>query len=370
MKVLIAAGGTGGHIYPALAIADQLKEKNKNTEIIFVGTKNGMESRIVPAAGYPFKIIRARWFSRKPSVDTLKSIKELILGMNDSRRLIKQYDPDVVIGTGGYVCGPVLYWAARKGKRTLIHEQNAYPGATNRLLAKYVDDIAVGFDKAKDFFEQKDKVFYSGNPVRRVFFEISKEEGRKQLKFDSDDQIVVSLGGSLGAQSINQAMLELIKGQKEKKNLKIVHITGKNNYNDFIEKTGKLGISMKDDSLRIIEYAENIPALFAAADLIVSRAGAMTVAEITASKTASVLVPYPYATGNHQEHNARSIIENDAGWMVIDEKVKENPSAFAKQIMEWLQDQERLEKMGTQAYRLSNRDSAERIVQKIETSKD
>ncbi len=346
MKVLIAAGGTGGHIYPGIAIAKAISEYEDGVEIRFVGTDRGMEKTIVPNAGYQLETIRVKGFARKLSMDTLKSAKELVMGMLDAKRLIKNYHPDVVIGMGGYVCGPVLLIASRMRIPTIIHEQNAFPGATNKLLSRFVDKVAISFPEAKEYFRDKDKVFLSGNPVRKEFFETDKKLAREKFGFSEGDFVIVSAGGSLGAASINNGMLELIKDKKDDDKIRIIHITGKANYESFLEMLKQNSIDPDSSPrIKVLPYSDHIYEIYACADLVVSRAGAMSVAELSATGTPAVLIPYPYATDNHQEFNARSLTDNGGGVLMLDSDLKQDPGILRSTVDFLMENPEKLNNM-------------------------
>lgn len=330
MKIMIAAGGTGGHIYPGIAIAKYIQKNNTDVEILFVGTKKGLEKEIVPNEGFNIKLIRVRGFERRITLDTFKSVKELFLGLKDAKKIIQTFNPDMVIGTGGYVCGPILFMASRKRIPTLIHEQNAFPGITNRILSRFVDKIAVSFIEAKEYFNNKDKIFVSGNPIRDDFKVNNKNKAREELGIPKNATLITVMGGSQGALSINSSMIDVIKKYKNDQEVYIIHITGKNQYDKIISNLESNKINIDNiKNIEVLPYSFKIPILFCASDLIVSRSGAMTVSEICAVGRASILIPYPYATNNHQEYNARVITEKKGGVLIKDadlngEKLYEN----------------------------------------------
>ncbi|NTW72185.1 MAG: undecaprenyldiphospho-muramoylpentapeptide beta-N-acetylglucosaminyltransferase [Eubacteriaceae bacterium] len=349
MKVLIAAGGTGGHIYPGIAIANIIKKNHPDAEIRFVGTSKGMEKDIVPAAGYPISMIRVKGFERKLSMDTLKSVGELFKGLADARKLVKDFKPDITIGTGGYVCGPILFIAARMGIPTLIHEQNAFPGATNKLLARFVDRVAISFEESIKYFHHAEKLFLSGNPIRQDFFAVDKMKARKKLEIPQDSRLIVSVGGSQGALTINTAMMEVIKEYKDNKNVYVVHVTGKKQYAAFTLKMKEIADIEGSENIRILAYSNDMPDLLNGADLVVSRAGAMSVAEIAAASAASILVPFPFATDNHQEYNARTITENGGGMLILDKALKDDPKLLTRTVDMLISSPDRLAEMSTKA---------------------
>lgn len=319
MKVLIAAGGTGGHIYPGIAIAKYIISKQPEAEIVFVGTNKGLEKDLVPKDGFEIKLIRVKGFQRKLSIDTLKTIQELFLGLNDAKNIVKKHKPDIVIGTGGYVCGPVLFAAWLHKVPTLIHEQNAFPGVTNRILSHFVNKVALSFPEAANYFKNKEKVITSGNPIRSEFKENKRKTAREKLNIPLDATVIIATGGSQGAQSINNSMVEVIKRMKEMKHVTIIHITGKNQYENVMTMFQEQEVYLKGyQNISILPYSYDMPNLFKACDIIVARAGAMTVSEICAVGRGSILIPYPYATDNHQEYNARVITDKKGGILILD----------------------------------------------------
>lgn len=361
MKILIGAGGTGGHIYPGLAIANTIKEKHPDWEIRFVGTSNGMETAIVPAAGYKLETIRVKGFERKLSLGTIRSFKELIHGMGDARKLLKTFAPDLVIGMGGYVCGPLLLSASRMDIPTMIHEQNAFPGATNRLLAGFVDRIGVSFPQAKERFRHAEKVFICGNPVRKSFFSGEKQKMRDQHGYGKDDFVVVSSGGSLGAATINDAVLYWMVHPPKNPNIRLIHITGKRRFDAFYQDMMDRGIESDTENwFKVLSYTDNMDEIMALADVAVSRSGAMSVAEITASKTPAILIPYPHATGNHQEFNARTITDHGGGVLMLDSTLKESPQLLKNQLEHWADHSEELSSMEEKVGKLA-RERADEI---------
>lgn len=358
MKVLISGGGTGGHIYPAVAIAKKIKEKNPDTEILYIGTEKGLESDIVPKEGINFKSIRVKGFSRKLSLSTLKSAIELLKGLNDARKVIKNYKPNLVIGTGGYVCGPVVYIAAKKGIPTMIHEQNAFPGATNRILSKQVDRVACGFEEACEVFKDCTNMRTTGNPVRAEVLSYERDAVRKELGLE-DKKVILSFGGSGGQKSLNEAMFGLIKDFKDKDDVKIYHITGKRFKDSFAEKLADSELNDIPKNTEIMEYCYNLPKYLSASDLVITSAGAITIAELTALGVPGLIVPKRYTTENHQEYNARAL-ESKGAAKVILEKDLENID-FTKEIESIINDTEVLESMREKSRALGIRDATDRI---------
>lgn len=321
MKVIISGGGTGGHIYPGIAIANELKNK-KNAEILFVGSKKGLETELVPRAQFPLKTITIKGFRRKISFDTLITFLTMFKGLMESTQILKGFRPDVVVGTGGYVCGPVVLAAALLGIPTVIHEQNSIPGVTNRILARFVDKIAVSFEDSFRYFTRssKHKIHLTGNPIRSEILNVSKIKGSKKMNLSPKKKTLLVFGGSRGALVINEAMKTVIKQNLHSKQLQIIHITGKEHYQGFIRGLHHEGIDVKAyGNIKIKPYIYEMHYALAASDLVVSRAGAMTIAEITALGKPSILIPLRIATNDHQRINAQSLKRKNAAEVILEE---------------------------------------------------
>lgn len=356
MKVLIAGGGTGGHINPGLAIAKYIKEKEPGTEITFVGTKKGLETKLVPLAGFPLKTITVRGFKRKLSLDTVVAVKELIQSFFEASRLIKKIKPDVVIGTGGYVCGPVLYVASKKRIPTLIHESNAFPGITNRLLEKYVNYVAISFKDAEKHFKDPKKLVHTGNPIRQELLRANRQEVRKQLNIKEDKPLVVIMGGSRGARKINETVAEMLN-KYYKGEFNLIFSTGEAQYENISS-----GIDLNPQykkMVNVVPYIYNVAQVYAGSDLMICRAGAITISELQTMGIPSILIPSPYVTANHQEHNARSL-ERDGGAVVILEN-ELNADLLYKQICSLISNRDILRKMSAGAAKNRVNDSVEKI---------
>lgn len=361
MKVLIAAGGTGGHIYPGLAIAEKIKMKYPGVEIIFIGSNVGMEKNIIPQYGYPIEYIRVRGFERKASLETLAAIKGIFDGLRDAKKIISEQQPDLVIGTGGFTAGPLLLIASRRKIKTLIHEQNAYPGKTNLMLGKRVDRIAISFEEARKYFPNK-KTFLAGNPVGSEYQHIDRNGLRKKLNLSDTQKMVLIMGGSQGAGSINQSALSLIKLYQERKDRVIYHLTGKDQYASVKNEVENLAVSPLKNVF-VEAYSNEMHNLLGAADLVIGRSGAMSVAEIQAVGVPSVLVPYPMAAGNHQEFNARVITDAGGGILIKD---KDLTGAYLIQIAEsLLNSEEKLQMMSQITKQLSIINAGDRICDEI-----
>ena len=309
MRVLIAAGGTAGHINPALAIAGALRAADPRTEIHFAGRQEGMEYRLVTQAGYPFHHIEVTGFQRKPSLKNLERNLVTVYNLARSgprcRAILNEVDPDLVIGCGGYVSGPVVRAAAKRGIKTAIHEQNAFPGVTNKLLAPEVDLIFAAGEAAAQRLGQPEKTVVAGNPVRPEVFDWARRRAEARANLDAGDRtVVLSFGGSLGARRINEVVADLCAWeQKTGQNILHLHATGQYGVELFQQLEREKGFA-PGAGLVVREYIDNMPELLAAADLVISRAGALTLAELEAAGRAAILIPSPNVAENHQYYNA------------------------------------------------------------------
>ncbi len=316
-RVIISGGGTGGHIYPAITIYKELKN-SMDAEFLYIGTEQGLEAQLVPKENIPFRTLPVQGLARKFSVSTLVTAGKLGKSLWMANQIISEFKPDVVIGTGGYVCAPILLAAAWRGIPTLIQEQNVIPGITNKLLSRWVDVVAVGYEEAKSSFTKSKKVVYTGNPVRPEVLQVTREEGRSSFSLKEDEFAVLIAGGSRGARSINQAMIDVHTYFKEKKGIKLIHITGEKEYNRVLEALGAEDGKTYSESSLILPYLHEMPKGLAAADLAVFRAGAVGLAELTVRGIPSILIPYPYAAEDHQTYNARALVSAGAARMIVD----------------------------------------------------
>lgn len=369
MRVLISCGGTGGHINPGLAIADIIKSKYPDAEFLFAGTPKGMESKLVPKAGYKLETIKVAGFQRKISLENvgrnIKAAAYLATSGRRAKEIIKNFKPDIAIGTGGYAAGPVIRKAAKMGIPTAIHEQNAYPGVTNRLLSKEVDYVMLTVIEALDFMD-KDKFEYSvtGLPVRSGINKLSKAEARKKLGINSDFT-VLSFGGSLGAGCINETMADTFKWHVGKGlNVNHIHGYGGMGKETFPQAMQAAGIPLKSDRVRITEYINDMDVCLAAADLVICRSGASTLAELEAAGKASILIPSPIVAGNHQYHN--SMVLGKAGAAVVIEQKDVSSERIISEIEKLYNDPDKVEVMSACAEKLHLKDTNERILAVIE----
>ncbi len=360
--VVFAAGGTSGHIHPALAIASEIKKRHPDVKIIFCGLEGNLEEEMIPAAGYEFVPISARGIPTKYSPRIFRWIKDNIQGILTARRLLKKVNPVLVIGTGGYVTGPVIMAASQFKIPFVLHEQNVYPGRANRFFAKHADVVFVINETSKKNFKDNKKITVTGNPVQPVFFTLDKEQGRHAVGISEDRFLIVVTGGSLGAQRLNKAISglrdndawsELLKKHPE---LMIMLSTGKEQENspEIYE-----GIS----NVQVTDYLYNMAQWMAAADLVVSRSGAMTCAELAALAKPAILVPYPQAIDDHQTKNAQSLSDLGGAIMVKDEEF--DSDYLIRQIQYFINRPEQLQEMSDRLASAINAPAAELIYQRI-----
>ena len=361
MKVLLAGGGTGGHVYPAIAIANKIKEHNPDCEILFVGTKNGIESEIVPKAGFELKTVTVQGFKRKIDLDNIKRVFKLCKGLEQSRRIVKKYKPDIVIGTGGYVSGPVLFNAAMSKKVTIVHEQNSFPGVTNKILSKVATKVLTSFEDSHKRFPEasQDKLVLTGNPVRKEILNSRKFIARKNLGISEDKKMVLCYGGSGGSEEINDAMRLVIENMV-KEDVAFIFATGKVYYDEFIE-------TIKDIELkpyqRVMPYLDNMADGLAASDIVIGSAGAISLAEITALGKPSIIIPKAYTAENHQEYNAKSIESQGAGIAILEKDL--TPQSLNEAVFKLLGDKELLIDMANNAKKIGKPEAIDLIYNEI-----
>lgn len=339
MRVLITGGGTGGHIYPALAIAERLKKEFRPLELMYVGSKNGMEKEIVPKKGLNYVGIDVAPLNKKLSKKTFSALVALFKGLWQANGIIKRFKPDVIIGTGGYVAGSLVMIGALRGIPTAIHEQNAYPGLTNRILSRFVDTIMVSFEDSKVHFKHPERVVYTGMPIVDAYFNTNREQARMKLGIANNEMLVLTVGGSNGAMKLNHIMLSSYAKMAEPKSLKFIHVSG-TRYYPYVMEDIENKLYTVGDNVKIIGYLKDMPTYLYAADLVISRAGASTINEIIASKAPSVIVPSPNVANNHQLLNAQLMDKYGMGVVIKEEDL--NEELMVHTIMDFYKDQSKL----------------------------
>lgn len=361
MRVLLAGGGTGGHINPAVAIANEIKKNEPDSAILFAGTPKGMESVLIPKAGFDFTAIKVAGFQRKITpyniIRNIKALWYLVFAGKRAKKIIKDFSPDIVIGTGGYVSGPIVKTAQKLGIKTAIHEQNAFPGVTTKLLAPGADAVMLAFSEAEKFLPEGTKVHITGNPIRESIIFKRSEDGKRDFGFDGRP-CVLSFGGSLGALTINKVACELIALNRDGK-WNYIHATGKYGTELVPELLLKKGIEKLPENIIIREYIDNMDSALAAADIVICRAGAITLSELAAAGKAAVLIPSPNVAENHQYKNAMSVKNRGAAEVFEDKNL--DPEAVAKEIAKIITDKERLKSLSENASKNAIVDANQRI---------
>lgn len=319
MRVLMTGGGTGGHVYPALAIASVIKKNNPKAEIAFVGTPTGIENKLVGNAGYKMYHVDVKGFRRSLSLKNFKALYLALVSPMKAKKIVKEFKPDIVIGTGGYVSWPILVAASKLGVPCAVHESNAVPGMTVRKLAPYVDRIYINYEESKNMLTHKEKVLRVGCPLRLDFEAIDKSTARKELGISEDSKMILSFGGSLGAEQVNFAMLDFMEDYvKDHPDVLHVHATGSIEWEIATDIFNKKGLD-KCENIRFLEYINDMPLQMAAADVVVCRSGANAVSELALLKKAAIFIPSPNVTDNQQFKNANAIAQK-GGALLIEEK--------------------------------------------------
>lgn len=366
MRVIIAAGGTAGHINPALAIADKIVNVFPESKVLFVGTPLGMESKLVKKAGYDFHGIKMAGIQRRLSLTNIKrnvkAVYYYAAAFPHVKKLIEEFKPDICVGTGGYVCGAVLREAARMGIKTVTHESNSFPGITTKLLSKTADRVFVFSEDTLNHLKHREKCVITGNPLRNNIPIEEKAAARKRLGL-RDGFTILSLGGSLGANRINAAVAELMAWEQQRGGINHIHSYGGNGKDTFGGLLEEKGVDKSSDRLILKEYIDNMYTCMCAADLIVSRAGSMTLTEIMAIGRPSVLVPYPNATENHQYYNAKTLQDADAAILREDKDL--TGEWLIRTAEELYNNPSRLESMGVKARQMAKTDAADVILSEI-----
>ena len=362
MRVIIAAAGTGGHINPGLAIANKIKD----SKIIFIGTTRGLENDLVPRAGYELKTIDAYGLSKKLTIDNIKKLYKTYKGLGQAEKIIKEFKPDIVIGTGGYICGAVITEAHKNKIPTMLHESNAFPGKAVKMLAKKVDTILVSFDETKSKIKNAKNVVCTGTPVKiekKEYGINQKNEILSKLGLNSIKPIILVYGGSQGAQKINEAILEIID-EKLNKNYQIIWATGPKQYDIIKEKLEDKNININMiENIKILPYIYNMEEIMNISDIIVARSGAMTITEISNLGKPSILIPLPNVSNNHQMYNAKVLEKVNAAKIIENDKLEGN--ILNKTIEEIILNKNVLKQMGINSSKISVKDTQSKIYNEI-----
>ena len=350
-RFLFAGGGTGGHLFPALAVAEQIRELKPEADILFIGTKSKIEGRVVPKLGFKFKSIWIKGFSRKVTLENILFPVKLFISLIQSLIINISFKPEVAIGSGGYVAGPAIWAASVLGAKIILLEQNSYPGVTTRLLERYADEVHLSFEVSKKYL-RRDKIHYlTGNPVRKSLVRINQNEALKMFDLSSEKKTLLVLGGSLGARSINEVMADNIKIIEEN-NIQIIWQTGKNYFEKYE--------SLRSDSIKIYDFVDDMNSVYSACDILLARAGATTIAELLNLSIPSILVPSPNVAENHQYHNAKTLVDNGAAIIIEDKNLKDN---FADTVLDLVKNDEKLKELKNNTERLAKPKAAQTIAQ-------
>lgn len=362
LKVMIAGGGTAGHINPALAIAGEIRRQLPDAQITFVGTPSGMESELVPKAGYAYESMNVAGFQRKLSLVNIKRNIQaawyLATSGSRARKIVKKLQPDIAIGTGGYVSGPIMRMAASMGVPLLIHEQNAFPGVTTKMLAKRAACVMCAVEDAQKLIKTDAPMKVTGNPIRADLLTYDREQARRELGLD-ERPLVLSFGGSLGARRVNEGMIDLLCRSAE--DGRYQHIHGYGRYGSFIlDELKKRGVNLDAcPNLDVREYIDDMPKVMAAADLVICRSGAITLSELQARGKASILIPSPNVAENHQYHNAMALVNRGAADIIIEDELSGDVVISKADAI--LGDSEKLRAMAESSHKMAITDACERI---------
>lgn len=355
MRIIVSAGGTGGHLYPALALVDYIKKQEPDAEFLFVGTTDRLESKVVPALGYAYRGLHVKGLVGNP-LQKAKEAMIFVKSLHTSKQILKEFKPDAVIGFGGYPSASIVLAATRAHIPTMIHEQNSIIGLTNKILIKRVDRIVCCYEKAYEQFP-KEKTQLLGNPRASAVWDNDLKDVHDLYNIPKDKKVLVIVMGSLGSSSINKSMVEALK-RMGKKDYHVLYATGKNNYDEMMKEVGKVG-----ENIHIVPYIDDMPSVESSSDVIVSRAGATTLAEITSLGCASIIIPSPYVVANHQEFNARELADHGAAIMVLEKDL--NPSHLVGTIDSLMDNDKKREELKKASKALGKPDACKNIYQDL-----
>ena len=359
MRLIIAGGGTGGHLFPGIAVAEEFLERDPSNEVLFIGTEHGIEARAVPAAGYRLEIISAAGIRGKGGLSQIKGMALMLYGYAQSRKILKAFRPDMVLGVGGYASLPMVLAARGMQIPRYIHEQNAIPGMTNKMLAKFVDQVFITLEESARFFP-KDSTLLTGNPLRRQILHQATTSAGEELRLGGQGRFrLLIFGGSQGAHAINMAMIAALPFlERTSDKLEITHQTGAKDADQVAEAYRKHGF---DAAVR--PFIDDMAGAYQRADLVICRAGATTIAELTACGRPSIFIPFPHAVDDHQRCNAEALLKKGAGFMLLEREL--NGESLAGMICELMGDPEKLQRTGKLAFSLAKLDAAKIIVDEM-----
>lgn len=367
MKIIIAAAQTGGHINPGIAIANKIKQESKSSEILFIGTPNGIENDLVPRAGYDLKTIEAYGIERKINLKNIKNMFKTLKGYSKAKKIIKNFNPNLVIGTGGFICGPVLLAASKLKIPTIIHESNSYPGIATKVLSGKVNTILVAFEDAKNRLQKAKNVVLTGTPTKVKKINLTEEQKAKKIEelgLKTNLPIILVFGGSQGAESINKCIIDIIEN-KANSNYQIIWASGQKQYDAIKDKLKSKNINInKIENTKILPYIYNMEEIMNLVDIIISRSGAMTITEVARCGKPAIFIPFPFATENHQEYNAKVLKNVGAAEIILDKDL--NKETLTKVLNEMLKDKNKLKLMGQNAEKVAIQNVEDKIFEEIE----
>jgi UDP-N-acetylglucosamine--N-acetylmuramyl-(pentapeptide) pyrophosphoryl-undecaprenol N-acetylglucosamine transferase len=359
VKVMIAGGGTGGHVYPGIAVAEELKRLRPRSEVVFVGSRRGIEAQAVPEVGFRLRTIVTRGFPRRAWWRWPVALAANAIGFVQALWVVASERPDVVLGTGGYVSGPVALAARVMGRPLLLQEQNSIPGLSNRWLARIADEVHLSFTESRAYFHRKDHLKITGNPVRSYILSGDRATAMREFGLSEGKPTVFVFGGSRGAHRINEAGLDAMRRLKGRVDVQFILQTGREDF-----ESAKKTVEAEQLPARVVPFLRQIHLAYAAADLVVCRSGAMTLAEIAVCGTPAILIPYPYAAHNHQEVNALNLVERGAAAMILDREL--SGERLAQSVAHLIADRQLLRRMSANARTFARPDAAERLVRSLE----
>ncbi len=356
MRVIMTGGGTGGHIFPAIAIADEIKLREPGSNIKFVGAKGKMEEIVIPENGYEIDLIEVVGLNRKNLLNNVAFIYKYLKSVRKCKKILSEFKPDVVVGTGGYVTGPVISSAVKLGFKSIVQEGNSYPGKVIKYLSPKVNKVIVNFEETRNFLKRKDNVVQISYPIRNSIVQVNKDAAKDQFGLNNNNKTLFVFGGSQGAKAINEVIDSGIKTLVDN-NINVIWQTGKLNYDRFSEKYRSL-----QDRVKIFSFIKEMNSAYSASDLVICRAGVSSIMELSAMSKPAILIPYPYATDNHQEKNAKSLAERNAALMM---KEEQTAGSLISEIISLINSDEKLNTFADGISRIYDKDAPLKIYQEI-----
>ncbi|RPI15254.1 MAG: undecaprenyldiphospho-muramoylpentapeptide beta-N-acetylglucosaminyltransferase [Ignavibacteriae bacterium] len=355
-RIIFAAGGTGGHIFPAVAVADEIRKMNRNAEILFIGAKGRIEENIIPKCGYDLETLTITGFSRSVSPKNIKNLYRLVSSVRASRKILEHFKPEIVFGTGGFVSGPALWASSRMKIPTVIEEGNSYPGVTVRILSKRADKVIINFEETKQYLKRKDNVVVMPYPVRKNLKKQPKGEALREFGLDENKKTLFVFGGSQGAHPVNEALLNILPELAEN-GYQLIWQTGVRDYDDVLQKCRQYS------NIKAFKFLDNMDTAYSASDLVICRSGISTVMELAYFGSAAILVPFPYASENHQEKNARTLVKKNAAEILLDSELN---ASLKEKIFTLFSSENRMQELKKNISEIADGDAAYKIAMLLE----